>query len=244
MHVLMIEDRMPASEPYVKRLSQAGLAVKVVSSGDPSLLHVVESSGADVLILSLPFEEGSAVELVRTLRAKAVRIGIMAMQETRDADESIDLLDAGADDVVTKPCNQRHLAARVRAVARRLNGHADNEIVVGALSFRFDGRPPMADGRALNLSKRERALLECLAMRAGHVVSRNSIFSNLYGNGSAEVDPKIIDVYICKLRKKLREAADRDYITTVFGMGYMLSDPDAAKDPKAAAAPEQARKAS
>jgi two-component system cell cycle response regulator CtrA len=158
---------------------------------------------------------------------------VLVLQETASTDEAVALYGAGADDVTVKPVKAVHVAARLRAVVRRIHGFARAEVSVGGLLFPLDGRPVLLDGVPVALSRRERALLECLALRAGKAVGRETIFASIYGACAGEIDPKIIDVYVCKLRKKLRSARG-DYISTVFGVGYMLADPETAKAARAA----------
>lgn len=246
MRLLLIEDRPLIAQNYLENLPRESVAVDVVTSRDPGLLHTAETSAADVILVSLPFLQGDALALVRDLRRAGKTAGIMVAQEVPNTDEALAFFEAGADDLFVRPMNARHLAARMRAIVRRQNGHIRPEIVVGELTYFFDGRAPTVNGKPLSLSRRERSLLECLVLRQGRTVSRDFIFANLYGSYNADVDPKIIDVYICKLRKKLREASanDTNYISTIFGTGYMLGEARGGDEAaEADAAPARSRKA-
>lgn len=225
MRVLLVDDNPITANAITSQLAAAGIACDGWASREPSLSHLAESAACDLMIFSLPFEGSDAVSLIRELRRGGVRAPVMVLQDMQNSDEAVALFDAGADDVVVKPIKPHHLAARIRAIVRRQNGYGESRAQVGELTYWFDGRQPELSGHTLALSKRERALLECLVLRAGRIVSREFIFTNLYGSYAGDVDPKIIDVYICKLRKKLREASGKDYIKTVFGMGYLIADP-------------------
>lgn len=223
MRILLVEDRQIAASQFRRTFSEADIDCDVVTSQTEALAFTAGSSGADVLILSLPFEAGSALDLVRDIRSRRLDIGILVMQEMRNSDEAADFLDVGADDVIAKPVHSRQITSRLRALVRRQAGYAEPMAVIGCLTFYFDGRSPTVEGQAISLTPRENSLLECLVKRAGRTVAREVIYTALYGNSCQDVDPKIIDVYICKLRKKLGAAAE--YIDTAFGTGYRLDAP-------------------
>ena len=237
MRILLVEDNPIASNALTNQLGAAGISVEVWSSKEPSLVHLAQSAACDLMILSIPFEKGEALTLLREIRKAGVKSPVLVMQDVPNSDDAVALFDGGADDVVVKPMKPHHLAARIRAIVRRQNGFGESRAVLGELTYWFDGRQPELSGHTLALSKRERGLLECLILRSGRIVSREFIFTNLYGSYAGDVDPKIIDVYICKLRKKLREASGHDYIKTVFGMGYLIADP---ADDRAGALPNEA----
>lgn len=227
MRIVLIEDRAVALDVMRTRLAECGVGVDGLTSG-PALAERAVGSGADGILISLPLAVGRGEELVAEIRRRGWKGPVLVLQETASTDEAVALYGAGADDVTVKPVKAVHLAARLRAVVRRIHGFAQAEVSVGGLLFPLDGRPVLLDGVPVALSRRERALLECLALRAGKAVGRETIFASIYGAYAGEIDPKIIDVYVCKLRKKLRSARG-DYISTVFGVGYMLADPEAAK---------------
>lgn len=221
MRLLLIEDRKIAADQFRRTFDEAGIDLDCVTSTQGALAFNAGASGADILVISLPLENASALDLVSDIRSRGVEIGILVLQEMRNSEEAADLLDAGADDVVTKPIQQRPLVARLRALVRRQAGYAAPEIAIGGLRYFFDGRSPTIDGEPISLTPRERSLLECLVKRAGRIVPREKIYESLYGSGDGDVDPKIIDVYICKLRKKLGP----NYIDTAFSTGYRLNIP-------------------
>jgi two-component system cell cycle response regulator CtrA len=232
VRIVLIEDRPAALDVMRTRLAECGVGVDGLTSG-PALAERAVGFGADGILISLPLAAGRGEDLVAEIRRRGWKGPVLVLQETASTDEAVALYGAGADDVTVKPVKAVHVAARLRAVVRRIHGFARAEVSVGGLLFPLDGRPVLLDGVPVALSRRERALLECLALRAGKAVGRETIFASIYGACAGEIDPKIIDVYVCKLRKKLRSARG-DYISTVFGVGYMLADPETAKAVRAA----------
>lgn len=237
MRVVVVEDRPESAEVYLRRLSDLGFCPELALSSDPDLVDRVEASGCDALVLSLPFAHGSEELLIRELRRRESSIAISVWQETRDPEAAIVFLDAGADDVVSKPLHLGHAAARLRATLRRCSGKLSDEVRLGELVIPLDGRSPSFRGRSVALSRKEATILSCLARRVGRVVARSFLFSNLYGSDEAPADPKIVDVFVCRIRKKLKELVGADCLVTVFGLGYMLSDPFAASPAVASQGP-------
>lgn len=225
----MIEDREVAVNLFRKKFSEESVNHDFFNSGDPGLIGTITSSGADSVVLSLPLMNSDPLEIIADLRKKGMHGAIVVLQDHPNTEEAIALYNAGADDVSTKPIQPRHLVVRIRSILRRQNGYVKGSVQIGDLNYHFDGQPPEVNNEPISLSPRERSLLECLVLRNGRVVTRDFIFSNLYGNSAGQVDPKIIDVYICKLRKKIKDLTNGDYISTVFGTGYMFAAPEKEK---------------
>ena len=179
----------------------------------------------DIIILDLSAQSGAGYELVQKFRAAGVRTPIMVIAATEQIDLRVRCLGRGADDFLTKPYDHRELVAHVRAVVRRANGHAQSEIRTGKLVINLDTRVASVSDVPLPLTQKEYCVLELLSLRKGVVVTKEAFLNHLYG-GMEEPGMKIIDVFICKLRRKLAEATGgRHYINTVHGRGYILSDP-------------------
>ena len=137
----------------------------------------------------------------------------------------------GADDYLTKPFNKAELVARIQAIVRRSKGHAESVIRTGKLLLNMDARSVEADGRRLHVTGKEYSILELLSLRKGTTLTKEMFLDHLYG-GMDEPELKIIDVFICKLRKKLAEATGGEhYIETVWGRGYVLKDPEIQAEP-------------
>jgi two-component system, cell cycle response regulator CtrA len=132
----------------------------------------------------------------------------------------------GADDYLTKPFNKAELVARIQAIVRRSKGHAESVIRTGKLLLNMDARSVESEGRRLHVTGKEYSILELLSLRKGTTLTKEMFLDHLYG-GMDEPELKIIDVFICKLRKKLAEATGGEhYIETVWGRGYVLKDPE------------------
>jgi len=136
-------------------------------------------------------------------------------------------LGIGADDYLTKPFHKSELIARIQAIIRRSKGHSQSVITAGRLSVNLDTRTVEIDGQPVHLTGKEYAILELLALRKGTTLTKEMFLNHLYG-GIDEPELKIIDVFVCKLRKKLSAATDgENYIETVWGRGYVLREPSA-----------------
>jgi len=140
----------------------------------------------------------------------------------------------GADDYITKPFDRAELIARIQAVVRRCKGFSQPALRIGPLELNLDSREVMVDGSEVHLTGKEYAILELLVLRKGMVLTKEAFLNQLYG-GMDEPEMKIIDVFICKLRKKLAAAGVGDMIGTVWGRGYMVRDPSSAPVSRAVA---------
>ncbi|MFM2128597.1 MAG: hypothetical protein RL477_143, partial [Pseudomonadota bacterium] len=131
----------------------------------------------------------------------------------------------GADDYLTKPFDKSELIARIHAIIRRSKGHSESIIRTGKLVVNLDTRTVEVDGQPLHLTGKEYGILELLSLRKGTTLTKEMFLNHLYG-GMDEPELKIIDVFICKLRKKLANGTGgENYIETVWGRGYVLRDP-------------------
>ena len=164
-------------------------------------------------------------EVLRRLRAARVQTPILILSGLSGLDDKIKGLGVGADDYLTKPFDKRELIARIQAIVRRSKGHSDSIIQTGKLKVNLDTRTVEVDGQPLHLTGKEYGILELLSLRKGTTLTKEMFLNHLYG-GMDEPELKIIDVFVCKLRKKLAAATGGDnYIETVWGRGYVLRDP-------------------
>jgi two-component system cell cycle response regulator CtrA len=148
----------------------------------------------------------------------------MILSGTAEIDTKVKTLGGGADDYLTKPFHKDELVARIHAVVRRSKGHAQSVIATGDILVNLDAKTVEVNGQRVHLTGKEYQMLELLSLRKGTTLTKEMFLNHLYG-GMDEPELKIIDVFICKLRKKLQAAAGGHYIETVWGRGYVLRDP-------------------
>jgi two-component system cell cycle response regulator CtrA len=167
----------------------------------------------------------SGLEVLRQLRVGKINTPIMILSGTSEIDTKVKTLGNGADDYMTKPFHKDELIARIHAVVRRSKGHAQSVIRTGDIVVNLDAKTVEVSGNRVHLTGKEYEMLELLSLRKGTTLTKEMFLNHLYG-GMDEPELKIIDVFICKLRKKLAVAADGNhYIETVWGRGYVLRDP-------------------
>ncbi len=179
-------------------------------------------------------------EVLRRLRAARVQTPTLILSGLTRLDDKIKGLGVGADDYLTKPFDKRELIARIQAIVRRSKGHPDSVIQTGKLKINLEARTVEVDGQPLHLTGKEYGILELLSLRKGTTLTKEMFLNHLYG-GMDEPELKIIDVFVCKLRKKLSSATGGDnYIETVWGRGYVLRDPAPEEDVETADEPRAA----
>ena len=228
VHVLIIEDD-PRIRPLLMRsLDERGYAVSSASTGMQGLSMAVDHR-PDLVILDLGLPDVDGTQVLAMLRAVSQVPVIVA--SARDDDPSlVGCLDAGADDYVVKPYTPEQLEARIRAVLRRMGGGVRAQqpvLVLGGLEIDVAARRTTLDGAAVELSPREFDLLRHLAERAGEVVTKKELLSEVWQQPWGGSD-KTVDVHVSWLRRKLGEsAAEPRYLHTVRGVGVRLAAPGA-----------------
>ncbi|MDB5927041.1 MAG: response regulator [Betaproteobacteria bacterium] len=173
-----------------------------------------------ILDIELPLLDG--FEVLRRLRKRKAAVPVLVLTARDSVHDRIHGLDIGADDYLTKPFEMGELEARMRALVRRAQGIAENEISLGRLVLDLKGRRALVDGAGVELSAREWAVLELLAARAGRVVSKDALMKSLY-EWDEEVSPNAIEIYVHRVRKKLMDSGVT--IRTIRGLGYLLERP-------------------
>lgn len=199
---------------------------------------LVEGDSTDRPILLA--EDALTVERIATMRHAGCRNPILVLRDARDPQAAMAALDAGADDDIVGPLVGAELKARVNAIMRRFHGHAAGSVQIGDITAYFDGRDPDVAGSPMKLSQRELAIFQQIALAAPRIVSKSVIYDAVYGMAEDQPFDKVIDVYICRIRKKIEEMSPSDdpHIRTVRGRGYKL-EPEGAGVP--AEAPIRAR---
>jgi two-component system cell cycle response regulator CtrA len=183
----------------------------------------------DIIILDLMLPDIDGYEVLRRLRAARVKTPILILSGLSELDNKLKGLGFGADDYITKPFDKRELVARINAIVRRAKGHSQSIIKTGKLTINLDTRTVESNGAPIHLTGKEYGILELLSLRKGTTLTKEMFLNHLYG-GIDEPELKIIDVFVCKLRKKLSSACEgENYIETVWGRGYVLRDPAPAK---------------
>ena len=225
MRLLLVEDDTSTAKSIELMLKSEGYVVDVTDLGEDGL-EIGKIYDYDIIILDLMLPDMDGYEVLKRLRAAKVETPILILSGLTELDSKIKGLGFGADDYLTKPFDKRELIARIQAIVRRSQGHSQSEIVIGKVVVNLDTRTVEVDSRPLHLTGKEYGILELLALRKGTTLTKEMFLNHLYG-GMDEPEVKIIDVFICKLRKKLQEASGGDnYIETVWGRGYVLREPD------------------
>jgi two-component system, cell cycle response regulator CtrA len=177
----------------------------------------------------------SGFEVLRSLRVSRVKTPTLILSGLAGIEDKVKGLGFGADDYMTKPFHKDELVARIHAVVRRSKGHAQSVIQTGDLVVNLDTKMVEVGGQRVHLTGKEYQILELLSLRKGTSVTKEMFLTNLYG-GMDEPEIKIIDVFICKLRKKLANASGgKNYIETIWGLGYVLRQPTDEKERKISA---------
>ncbi len=237
MRVLLIEDDPTTSKSIELMLTHASLNVYCTELGEEGI-DLAKLYDYDLIMLDLNLPDMSGHEVLKQLRLSKVETPILILSGTDDTENKIKGFGFGADDYLTKPFHREELIARIHAIIRRSKGHSQSIITTGQIAVNLDAKTVEANGKAVNLTGKEYQMLELLSLRKGTTLTKEMFLNHLYG-GMDEPELKIIDVFICKLRKKLNAATRRaSYIETVWGRGYVLRDPqpDEASDPIAISA--------
>lgn len=178
----------------------------------------------DVIVLSENFCSLTAFEIIRKLRQAGLPTPIIVILHDRNPVMCCQLLSVGADDCISGDFGAEELDARVRAVARRSAGHTSSVIKVGRTEIRLDNKEIVVDGKQIPLTTKEYLIVESLGLRKNMTLSKEQLLSRIYG-GMDEPQDKIIDVFVCKVRKKIREVTgDYGLIDTVWGRGYVIRE--------------------
>ena len=235
MRALTIEDDPVSARLIEAALRSENIVFEPTDRGEDGI-ELAKLYDFDIIILDLRLPDVDGYEVVRRLRAAKVQTPVLILSGRSDPTDKVRGLTSGADDYLTKPFNKAELVARIQAIVRRSKGHAESQIQTGKLVINMDARSVEANGRRLHVTGKEYAILELLSLRKGTTLTKEMFLDHLYG-GMDEPELKIIDVFICKLRKKIAAITGGDhYIETVWGRGYVLKDPDAAAERRPAAA--------
>ncbi|MCR4377451.1 MAG: response regulator transcription factor [Rhodospirillales bacterium] len=224
MRVLLVEDDPAMAQSVELMLKSASMVVDTTDLGEDGL-EIGKLYDYDIIILDLMLPDMDGLEVLRRLRDARVETPVLILSGQSGAETKVKGLGTGADDYLTKPFDKAELMARIQAIVRRSQGHSQSIIKTGKLAVNLDASTVEVAGQPIHLTGKEYGILELLSLRKGTTLTKEMFLNHLYG-GMDEPELKIIDVFICKLRKKLADATGGDnYIETVWGRGYVLRDP-------------------
>ena len=223
MRVLLIEDDRTIAQSIELMLKSESFNVYTTDLGEEGI-DLGKLYDYDIILLDLNLPDMSGYKVLRSLRVSKVKTPILILSGLGGIEDKVRGLGFGADDYMTKPFHKDELVARIHAIVRRSKGHAESVINTGDLCVNLDAKTVKIGGAHVHLTRKEYQILELLSLRRGTTLTKEMFLNNLYG-GMDEPVIKIIDVFMCKLRKKLANASDgKDYIETVWGRGYVLRE--------------------
>jgi two-component system cell cycle response regulator CtrA len=224
MRILLVEDDPTTSKSIELMLTHANLNVYATDLGEEGI-DLAKLYDYDLILLDLNLPDMTGHEVLRQLRIARVETPILILSGADDTESKIKGFGFGADDYLTKPFHREELVARIHAIIRRSKGHSQSAIHTGRVAVNLDAKTVEVEGKTVHLTGKEYQMLELLSLRKGTTLTKEMFLNHLYG-GMDEPELKIIDVFICKLRKKLSNATGgENYIETVWGRGYVLRDP-------------------
>ena len=224
MRVLLIEDDSAAAQSIELMLKSESFTVYTTDLGEEGI-NLGRVYDYDILLLDLNLPDMSGFEVLRSLRISKVKTPTLILSGLGGIEDKVKGFGVGADDYMTKPFHRDELVARIHAIVRRSKGHAQSVIQTDDLVVNLDTKTSEVNGARVHLTGKEYAMLELLSLRKGMTLTKEMFLNHLYG-GIDEPEVKIIDVFMCKLRKKLAGASGgKNYIETVWGRGYVLRHP-------------------
>src|SRR3984957_15330203 len=224
MRVLLIEDDPTIAQSIELMLKSERFNVYTTDLGEEGI-DLGKLYDYDIILLDLNLPDMSGYKVLRSLRVSKVKTPILILSGLGGIEDKVRGLGFGADDYMTKPFHKDELVARIHAIVRRSKGHAQSVINTGDLCVNLDTKTVEVNSARVHLPGKEYQMLELLSLRKGTTLTKEMFLNHLYG-GMDEPELKIIDVFICKLRKKLANASNgKNYIETVWGRGYVLREP-------------------
>ena len=224
MRVLLIEDDSAVAQSIELMLKSESFNVYTTDLGEEGV-DLGKLYDYDIILLDLNLPDMSGYDVLKQLRVSKINTPILILSGLAGIEDKVKGLGVGADDYMTKPFHKDELVARIHAIVRRSKGHAQSVIQTGDLVVNLDTKTVEVGGQRVHLTGKEYQMLELLSLRKGTTLTKEMFLNHLYG-GMDEPELKIIDVFICKLRKKLANASEgRNFIETVWGRGYVLREP-------------------
>jgi two-component system, cell cycle response regulator CtrA len=224
VRVLVIEDDQEMADGIELMLRGDDIGVDIADLGGTGV-DLGKLFDYDIIVLDLQLPDMSGFDVLKALRVAKVQTPILILSGNVVVEAKVRALGFGADDYLTKPFHKDELVARIEAVVRRSKGYSQSVITIGKFSINLDTKTVEVDGTNVPVTPKEYQVLELLTLRKGATLTKDMLIQHLY-NGLDEPIAKIIDVFICKLRKKLADATGGDnFIETIWGRGYRLIAP-------------------
>lgn len=219
MRILVVEDDPLVGDAVRRALLESGFTVDHVASAEEA--HTtLRADSFDLAVVDIGLPGADGLQLVGGLRRRGRSVPVLILTARDGLKDRVRALDLGADDYLVKPFQVPELIARCRALIRRSNAIAGACLKIGALDFDLTHRQVARGGVPLNLTHREWSILECLALKAGRIVSKEKLLSSIAGLDEA-ITPNAVEVYVSRLRTKIAGAAT---IRSVRGLGYRLDE--------------------
>jgi DNA-binding response OmpR family regulator len=220
--IVVVDERATVTEGYTSWFGREGISACGLTPGEfEGWVSAVSESDMQSVEAFLLGDCGNRSQLAKTIRRRSGTAAVIAMNENRSLEETLELFTAGVDDVVRKPIHVREIIARIKAIRRRATGSPDYTDV-GEMRVFFDGRDPEVKGEVLQLPRRERRILEYLVSNRGCRINKTQIFNSVYGLFSEDIDENVVESHISKLRKRLRHRLGYDPIDSKRYLGYRL----------------------
>ena len=223
MRVLLVEDDTTVAQSIESMLKSENFITYTTDLGEEGV-DLGKLYDYDIILLDLNLPDMSGYEVLRSLRVAKVKTPVLVLSGMSSIEDKVKGLGFGADDYLTKPFHKDELIARIHAIVRRSKGHAQSVITIDDLVIQVDNKLAEIGGKRVPLTLKEFQILELLALRKGTAITKEMFLNHLYG-GMDEPELKIIDVFVCKLRKKLANASQgKNYIETIWGRGYVMHE--------------------
>jgi two-component system cell cycle response regulator CtrA len=223
VRILVIEDEELIANGIRSSCIAEGFVCHVAYNGNDGI-DMLKFYDYDIVILDLILPDVNGFEVLETIKRSKKDVSVMVLSAITSVDDKVKCLSNGADDYLTKPFSKVELLARVYAIMRRMSGLRLSVIEIGPLSLDFGSRIVTINGDEVPLTSKEYSMLELLALKRGSIITKETFLNHIYG-GMDEPDMKIVDVFICKLRKKMADASGGlNFIETIWGRGYTLKE--------------------
>jgi len=223
MNILIIEDDALCAKSLAMAVKNEGHYYYICGSGTEGL-NAAREGLYDAIILDINLPDSDGFQVAKTIRQGNTKTPLLVVSGRSSVTDRVVALSSGADGYLIKPFDRQELLANLTAIIRRTHGHADSRIVTGPIIVDINKHEVLVGRKRLNLTAKEYHILELLSLRKGSTLTKAHFINHLYG-GIDEPESKIIDVFICKLRRKLADlTGGKNYIHTVWGQGYVLRD--------------------